>query len=86
MLSINEQGRRNGRRWRQFVLKPFGSNCMKVPMEGTERSMIAGQVFEWGPRDVVVVPSWHRVEHEADGEAAFGGRIAGTPEAGLLLP
>jgi gentisate 1,2-dioxygenase len=42
-----------------------------VPIEGRGRSTVAGQTFEWGPRDVFVVPSWHRVEHEAEEEAVM---------------
>lgn len=42
-----------------------------VPMEGHGRSIIAGQTFEWGPRDVFVVPSWRRVEHQADDDAVL---------------
>jgi gentisate 1,2-dioxygenase len=43
-----------------------------VPMEGKGRSHI-GESFtvEWGPRDVFVVPSWHRVRHEADDESVL---------------
>lgn len=37
-----------------------------VPIEGQGRSHIGSKVVEWGPRDVFVVPSWHRVSHEAD--------------------
>ena len=42
-----------------------------VAMEGKGRSTIAGETFEWGPRDIFVVPSWHRVEHEADEETVM---------------
>ena len=42
-----------------------------VPLEGNGRSTIAGKTFEWGPKDVFVVPSWHRVEHEADEETVM---------------
>ena len=27
--------------------------------------MISGEVFEWGPGDVFVTPSWSSVDHEA---------------------
>jgi gentisate 1,2-dioxygenase len=40
-------------------------------VEGRGRSRIGEQVFEWGPRDIFVVPSWHWVTHEADDEAAL---------------
>ena len=38
-----------------------------VPIEGRGRSVIIGEDFvvEWGKRDIFVVPSWHRVRHEA---------------------
>ena len=35
-------------------------------VEGSGRSRIGDRVFEWGPKDVFVVPSWSRVQHEAD--------------------
>jgi gentisate 1,2-dioxygenase len=37
-----------------------------VPIEGRGRSRIGDQTFEWGPRDIFVVPSWRWVIHEAD--------------------
>ena len=37
-----------------------------TPVEGHGRSVIDGQAFEWGPRDIFVVPSWRTVRHEAD--------------------
>ena len=40
-------------------------------VEGRGRSQIADRVFEWGPRDIFVVPSWHWVTHEADDEAVL---------------
>lgn len=40
-------------------------------VEGRGRSRIGDQVFEWGPRDLFVVPSWHWVTHEADDEAVL---------------
>jgi len=43
-----------------------------VPIEGRGRTHI-GEDFtvHWGPKDVFVVPSWHRVRHEADEEAVL---------------
>ena len=35
-------------------------------IEGKGRTRIGDQTFEWGPRDLFVVPSWHWVTHEAD--------------------
>jgi gentisate 1,2-dioxygenase len=48
-----------------------------VPIEGRGRSVISTRlgedfVVEWGKRDIFVVPSWHRVLHEAaDGDAVL---------------
>ncbi len=36
-----------------------------VVVEGRGASTIAGTRFDWGPRDIFVVPSWAKVEHEA---------------------
>jgi gentisate 1,2-dioxygenase len=37
-----------------------------APIEGEGRSIIKEDfVVEWGKRDIFVVPSWHRVRHEA---------------------
>jgi gentisate 1,2-dioxygenase len=50
-----------------------------VPTEGRGRSTIDGQVFEWGPKDIFVVPSWKWVSHEADDEAvlfSYSDRVA----------
>jgi gentisate 1,2-dioxygenase len=40
-------------------------------IEGKGRSRIGEHTFEWGPRDLFVVPSWHRVTHEADEDAVL---------------
>ena len=42
-----------------------------VAVEGNGKTIIAGQSFEWGPRDVFIVPSWHEVTHEAKEEAVL---------------
>lgn len=42
-----------------------------TPVEGHGRSVIDGQAFEWGPRDIFVVPSWRTVRHEADSDAVL---------------
>lgn len=54
-----------------FRTAPYRSTdaTVLVPIEGRGRTTVDGEVFEWGPRDVVVVPSWCRVEHEADQES-----------------
>jgi gentisate 1,2-dioxygenase len=40
-------------------------------IEGNGRTRVGEQTFEWGPRDLFVVPSWHWVTHEADDEAVL---------------
>ena len=40
-------------------------------IEGKGRTRIGDQVFEWGARDLFVVPSWHWVTHEADTDAVL---------------
>ncbi len=42
-----------------------------VAVEGHGRSTIGGQTFEWGRKDIFVVPSWHSVVHEADDDAVL---------------
>ena len=42
-----------------------------VPIEGHGRSRIGEEIFEWGPRDIFVVPSWRPVVHEADEEVVL---------------
>lgn len=39
---------------------------MFVGVEGRGRSRIGNQVFDWGPRDIFVVPSWAPCVHETD--------------------
>ena len=40
-------------------------------VEGKGRSRVGDRVFEWGPRDTFVVPSWCKVAHEAEEEAVL---------------
>ena len=40
-------------------------------IEGKGRTRIGDQIFEWGARDLFVVPSWHWVTHEADTDAVL---------------
>ena len=50
-----------------------------VATEGSGRSRIGDKVFEWGPRDILVAPSWQWIEHETDGDAvlfSYSDRIA----------
>jgi gentisate 1,2-dioxygenase len=42
-----------------------------TPVEGRGRSVVEGETFEWGPRDIFVVPSWKTVRHEADTDAVL---------------
>ena len=38
-------------------------------VEGTGRTVIGDETFEWGPRDSFVVPAWYQHHHEANGDA-----------------
>ncbi len=40
-------------------------------IEGKGRTRIGDQTFEWGPRDLFVVPSWQWVTHEADEDSVL---------------
>ena len=40
-------------------------------VEGTGRTLVGDEAFEWGPRDTFVVPSWRPRRHEAEGEAVL---------------
>lgn len=42
-----------------------------VATEGHGRSIVNGQSFEWGPKDIFVVPSWAWVTHETDEDAVL---------------
>jgi gentisate 1,2-dioxygenase len=42
-----------------------------VVVEGRGRSRIGDAVFEWGPRDIFVVPSWAPAAHDASEEAVL---------------
>ncbi|MEA2857587.1 MAG: gentisate 1,2-dioxygenase, partial [Methylobacteriaceae bacterium] len=42
-----------------------------VPIEGRGRSRIGDKLFDWGPRDIFVVPSWQSVSHEAEDESVL---------------
>ena len=42
-------------------------------IQGRGSSVIAGERFDWGPKDTFVVPSWHRYRHRADEEAVLFG-------------
>ena len=34
-------------------------------VEGYGRSQVGDRLFDWGPRDIFVVPSWCKVSHHA---------------------
>ena len=40
-----------------------------VVFQGSGRSVVNGVLFEWGPGDVFVTPSWASVDHEANARA-----------------
>lgn len=40
-------------------------------VEGKGHSVIGGTRFDWGPRDIFVVPSWVEVSHHADEDAVM---------------
>jgi gentisate 1,2-dioxygenase len=42
-----------------------------VPIEGRGCSRIGDETFEWGPRDVFVVPSWRWASHRINEEAVL---------------
>ena len=56
-----------------FVTARYRSTDATVfaAIEGKGRTRIGERTFEWGPRDLFVVPSWHWVTHEADEDAVL---------------
>jgi gentisate 1,2-dioxygenase len=42
-----------------------------VGVEGNGKTTVDGQTFEWGPRDVFIVPSWREVTHEVTSDAVL---------------
>jgi len=40
-------------------------------VEGTGKTKVGEKIFEWGPNDTFVVPSWHHHQHFADGECVL---------------
>jgi gentisate 1,2-dioxygenase len=50
---------------RTATTRKTGSSIYLV-FRGHGRTVISGEVFEWGPGDVFVTPSWATVDHEAD--------------------
>lgn len=50
-----------------------------VAAEGRGQTTIDGRLFEWGPRDIMVAPSWKWIRHEAIDEAvlfSYSDRVA----------
>jgi gentisate 1,2-dioxygenase len=50
-----------------------------VATEGSGKSIIDGQPFEWGPKDIFVVPSWKWITHHPGSEAvlfSYSDRVA----------
>lgn len=58
---------------RGFCGKPYRSTDGTVysVIEGRGRSRVGDQIFEWGPKDVFVVPSWCKVAHETNEDAVL---------------
>jgi gentisate 1,2-dioxygenase len=42
-----------------------------VGVEGSGKTTIGGETFQWGPRDIFVVPSWQPVSHQAGEDAVL---------------
>ncbi|MGW3183781.1 gentisate 1,2-dioxygenase [Kitasatospora sp. NPDC001119] len=64
--------------WAQFLPSGWRSASYRstdatvlLPIEGRGRTHIGDQVLDWQARDVVVVPSWSWVHHEADEESVL---------------
>ena len=56
-----------------FHSRPYRSTdaAVFVATEGQGCSIIDGERFDWGPRDIFVVPSWAWVRHESDEDAVL---------------
>lgn len=56
-----------------LVTAPYRSTDSTVytVVEGRGRTLIGGEWFDWGPRDVFVVPSWTPCRHQASTEAVL---------------
>lgn len=56
-----------------FRTEPYRSTdaTVFVGVEGSGRAHVGGQVFDWGPRDVFVCPSWQEIVHEVDEDAVL---------------
>lgn len=58
---------------RLFTSQPYRSTDGTVfsVVEGEGETMVGDTTFRWKPRDVFVVPAWHRHSHRADSEAVL---------------
>lgn len=56
-----------------FRSAPYKSTdaTVYVGVEGAGRLRVRDDVIDWGPRDVIVVPSWHEITHEATEDAVL---------------
>ena len=56
-----------------FASAPYRSSDGTVfaVVEGTGRTRVGDEVFEWEAKDVFVVPNWHEHRHEADEDAVL---------------
>ncbi len=54
-----------------FETRPYRStdSTVFVVVEGEGTSRVGDQTFQWGPRDIFVVPSWTQVVHQASRDA-----------------
>ena len=66
-----QRTQRKGHSW--ICLCVLGVRCVDAGLEqgGEGRSRIGDQTFEWGPRDLFVVPSWQWVTHESDEDSVL---------------
>jgi hypothetical protein len=71
----------------RWVVDVFAEDRRRKPLRAVERagrpdharteerlpaaSRIGEQTFEWGPRDIFVVPSWQWVTHESDDDSVL---------------
>ena len=72
--------------WMQLLPKGFKTmpyrstdGTVFVCVEGTGKTTINGEVFEWGPHDVFTAPSWLFYEHQASSDAvlfSFSDRVS----------
>ena len=53
--------------------KPYRATDATIfcAVEGRGTSTIGDKTFNWGARDIFVVPSWHAVSHHADEESVL---------------